>query len=148
MKVIIASDHAGRSIKEKAEKALIDLGITYTDYSVENSPTDDYPDFAEEVGEEVAKHRNTFGILSCGTGIGMSIAANKIKGIRAAVVHSKKEAILARQDNNANTLILPGKYTDVQVKNIKSIIKAFAETKFNKGRHLRREKKIMKLEKK
>jgi len=147
MKFIIVSDHAGRSTKEKAEKALIELGIEYTDYSVENKPTDDYPDFAKEVAEEISKKRNTYGILSCGTGIGMSIAANKIKGIRAALVHSKKEAVLARRDNNANILILPGKYTDFQAKNLKAIIKAFKETKFDKGRHLRRERKILNLEK-
>ncbi|MCF7872369.1 RpiB/LacA/LacB family sugar-phosphate isomerase [Candidatus Woesearchaeota archaeon] len=147
--IIISTDHAGAKIKSKIEKALLELNITYIDYSPENKSTDDYPDFAKEVGEEILNKKNTMGILACGTGIGMSIAANKLKGIRAALIHNKKEAELARKHNDANILILPGHYSSQKLteQQVKQIIKTFYETKFEKGRHLRRVNKIKKLEK-
>ena len=146
-KFILASDHAGRKEKLKAEKALQELGIPYEDFSLENNPSDDYPDFAEEVAKEVVRRKNSFGLLVCGTGMGMSIAANKIKGVRAALCSLHKDAHLARAHNDANILVLSG-WHDFSVQGLKSIIKAFHDTKFEKGRHLRRLEKIKKLERK
>lgn len=148
-KIIIASDHAGRKIKEKAEKSLIELKLGYEDYSLQNKKDDDYPDFAKEVGLKVVNAK-AIGILVCGTGIGMSIAANKIKGIRAALVHTKKEAELARNDNDANILVLPGSYSSTKLndKQVKEIIKTFYETKYKDlTRFKRRINKIKTLEK-
>ncbi|MCF7867025.1 RpiB/LacA/LacB family sugar-phosphate isomerase [Candidatus Woesearchaeota archaeon] len=148
--IIIATDHAGAKLKPAIEKALINLKITYEDHSIENKKTDDYPDFAKDVALEVSKSKNKLGILSCGTGIGMSITANKIKGIRAALCHTKKEAELSRKHNDANILILPGQYSSTKLTEpkIKEIIKTFYETKpSQETKHKRRIQKIKKLEK-
>jgi len=147
-KILIASDHAGRSEKLRVLKVLYQLELPFEDLSPKNVKTDDYPDFAEKVGKQVVGYKDTIGILLCGTGIGISIAANKIKGVRAALCHSKKQAKLARKDNNANVLVLPGKYSDVKANDVKGIIKAFYSTKFESGRHKRRINKISKLERK
>jgi ribose 5-phosphate isomerase B len=141
MKYTIASDHAGRKVKLLAEKALKELKIKYEDLSPSNIPTDDYPDFAKAVVKKILKNKNDFGILVCGTGIGMSIAANRFKGIRAALCLEKKDAELARKHNNANILILSG-WRPHTLAELKNIIKIFSFTKYEKGRHERRLKKI------
>ncbi|PIN81293.1 ribose-5-phosphate isomerase [Candidatus Woesearchaeota archaeon CG10_big_fil_rev_8_21_14_0_10_32_9] len=143
--IVIASDHAGRSIKEKAELVLLDLKYSYEDLSITNKKDDDYPDFAKLVSEEVSSSKNKLGILVCGTGIGMSISANKFRGIRAALCHTKKEASLAREHNDANILVLPGKYSDAKV-NVKEIVKAFLSSELKDKRNVRRVNKIKKLE--
>ena len=105
----------------------------------------DYPDFAYGVAEAVAKKRAAKGILLCGTGIGMAIAANKVHGIRAAVAWNPEVAGLAAEHNNANVICLPARYVSAQVAH--HILKRFLTTPFGGGRHLRRVKKIMQLEK-
>lgn len=141
MKIYIASDHAGRPIKQKTKKALKDLGHNVKDLSPTNTKTDDYPDFAKKVTKKVNENKNALGFLSCATGTGISIAANKQKGIRAAKVTNQEEAKLARKHNNANVLVL-GNNTQLDNDALRTILKTFYETKFEKGRHLRRIKKI------
>lgn len=136
-KFVVASDHAGRKLKLKALKLLEELRIPYEDLSPANADTDDYPDYAEKVTKKISG--NSYGLLVCGTGIGMSIAANKAKGVRAALVVDAKDARLARQHNNANVLVLSGWKN---YKELKKIIKIFYSTNFLKGRHARRVKKI------
>ena len=103
MKVAIGTDHRGREIKETII-SLLSSEIEFIDCSIENHDTDDYPDFAFEVGKVVSTQKAEFGILICGTGIGMSIAANKVSGVRCALVHNIDEARLAKEHNDANVL--------------------------------------------
>ena len=116
---------------------VVDLGTHSTD-SV------DYPDIAAEVAASVSSGESDKGVLMCGTGIGVSIAANKVNGIRAAVVHDAETARLSSQHNNANIVCLPGNTLDEA--GINEIIKAWLETDFEGGRHARRVEKIHKLE--
>ena len=135
-KLYIASDHAGFALKSKLcdfFKSLVDLG-TNSEESV------DYPDFAHKLTNEVLKDNNNLGILICGTGVGMSMAANRVKGIRAGLVSNNEIARLIRQHNNANVLVLPGRFMD-EVEAI-NCVKAFLETKFEAGRHKQRIDKI------
>ena len=135
-KLYIASDHAGFALKSKLcdrFKSLVDLG-TNSKESV------DYPDFAHKLTNEVLKDAGNLGILICGTGVGMSMAANRKKGIRAGLVSSPKITRLIRQHNNANVLVLPGRFMDEE-EAIKSV-KTFIETEFEAGRHQARIDKI------
>jgi ribose 5-phosphate isomerase B len=141
MKYHIASDHAGRKVKLLAEKALKELKIKYVDLSKTNKPNDDYPDFAKLVVKNILRNKNDFGILVCGTGIGMSMAANRYKGIRAALCTENKDAELARKHNNTNILVLTG-WKNHKLADLKQIINTFTATKYEKGRHERRLKKI------
>lgn len=140
MKFLVASDHAGKSIKERFIEVLKSKNIEFEDLSPKNTSDDDYPDFAKNVCKNI-KEKSEFGFLSCGTGIGMSIAANKYKGIRAALVRNSKEAVLARAHNNANVLVLNGShhYTDDE---LLRIVENFLNTKFQEGRHKRRINKL------
>ncbi len=140
-KFYVASDHAGRKVKLKALKLLEELKIPFEDLSPVNTDTDDYPDFAKQVTKKVSG--NSYGLLVCGTGIGMSIAANKVKGVRAALVMDAKDAKLAREHNNSNILVLSGWKN---YKDLKKILKDFHTTNFLKGRHSRRVNKIKDLE--
>ena len=135
-KLYIASDHAGFALKSKLcdrFESLVDLG-TNSEESV------DYPDFAHKLTNEVLKDNSSLGILICGTGVGMSMAANRVKGIRAGLVNNNEIARLIRQHNNANVLVLPGRFMD-EVEAI-NCVKAFLETKFEAGRHKQRIDKI------
>ena len=135
-KLYIASDHAGFALKSKLcdrFESLVDLG-TNSEESV------DYPDFARKLTNEVLKDPDNLGILICGTGVGMSIAANRVKGIRAGLVSNNEIARLIRQHNNANVLVLPGRFMD-EGEAIKSV-KTFIETEFEAGRHQARIDKI------
>ena len=135
-RIILASDHAGFALKSKLcdfFKSLVDLG-TNSEESV------DYPDFAHKLTNEVLKDNNNLGILICGTGVGMSMAANRVKGIRAGLVSNNEIARLIRQHNNANVLVLPGRFMDEE-EAIKSV-KTFIETEFEAGRHQARIDKI------
>ena len=135
-KLYIASDHAGFALKSKLcgfFKSLVDLGTNSED-SV------DYPDFAHKLTNEVLKDNSNLGILICGTGVGMSMAANRVKGIRAGLVSNNQVARLIRQHNNANVLVLPGRFMDEE-EAIKSV-KTFIETEFEAGRHQARIDKI------
>ena len=135
-KIYIASDHAGFALKSKLcdrFESLVDLG-TNSEESV------DYPDFAHKLTNEVLKDAGNLGILICGTGVGMSMAANRVKGIRAGLVTNNEIARLIRQHNNANVLVLPGRFMD-EKEAIKSV-KTFIETEFEAGRHQARIDKI------
>tara|TARA_B100000676_G_scaffold252910_1_gene258498 strand:- start:104 stop:520 length:417 start_codon:yes stop_codon:yes gene_type:complete len=135
-KLYIASDHAGFALKSKLcnfFKTLVDLG-TNSEESV------DYPDFAYKLTNEVLKDTGNLGILICATGVGMSMAANRVKGIRAGLVSNNEIARLIRQHNNANVLVLPGRFMDEE-EAIKSV-KNFIETEFEAGRHQARINKI------
>jgi len=132
----IASDHRGFALKEhlKEKFALIDLGTFDCEKKV------DYPDYAKKLSKYVLKEKS-FGILICGTGIGMSIAANRNKGIRAGLCHTTSDAALTRLHNDANVLVLSGDYT--KPKDAEKIATVFFETKFSgEERHKRRVKKL------
>ncbi len=140
MTIAIASDHRGITYKEEIIKYLQSQKHTIIDCSKTNTPTDDYPDFAFKVCEKVVSKEADVGILVCRTGIGMSIAANKVKGIRCAKVNSKEDAILCRNDNGANVMTF--NFTD-DIENIKSYIDCFLKADvLNDERHRRRVAKI------
>ena len=135
-KIFIASDHAGYKLKSSITtklKKIIDLGP-------KSNEAVDYPDYAKKLSKKVASHKGSLGILICGSGMGMAIAANKMKNIRAALCYSKKNTKLSRLHNNANIITLGERLIDKN-KAI-SLIKVFLNTKFEGGRHLRRVKKI------
>ena len=141
MTIAIASDHRGVSYKQEIMEYLKDKGYQVIDCSKENTPTDDYPDFAFTVCDLVVSKKAEVGILVCRTGIGMSIAANKVRGIRCAKVDSVEDAILCRNDNGANVMTF--NYTK-DMKIIKEMIDAFLNAEvMNDERHRRRVKKIM-----
>jgi ribose 5-phosphate isomerase B len=140
MKIALASDHAGFEEKEKVKKTLDDIGIEYTDMGTDSLASVDYPDFARKVGEAVAHGDVDRGLLVCGSGTGMAISANKVKGVRAAVAWNEEIARLARQHNNANVLSLPARFSTPD--EMATIVKAFFSTDFEGGRHAARVEKI------
>ena len=142
MKIAIATDHRGRELKyEIIDKLKGEFDII--DCSLENTDTDDYPDFAFIVGERVATGCVDFGVLICGTGIGMSIAANKVKGVRCALVSNIETAMLARVHNDANVLAFA---SSLGTDTIISCIKEFAKYEHEGDNHKRRVAKIIKYE--
>ena len=144
MRLAIATDHNGVNEKKEIISFLVNQGFEVDDLSPDNTSIDDYPDFAKRVCESVLNKRADLGILMCGTGIGMSIAANKFKGIRCAKVSNESEAILARQHNNANVIALSYKEN---INSLKLMIEKFVKTEFsNEERHIRRIEKIGMLE--
>ncbi len=147
MKVAIASDHAGFAAKETIKQQLAQMGVEYEDLGTNAGDVSvDYPDFAERVGHAVVNGEVERGILICGSGIGVSIAANKIHGIRAALAWNKETAELARHHNDANIIAIGGRTTPPE--NIKEIVQAFLTSSFdNSGRHERRIEKIAEMEK-
>ncbi len=138
-KIFIASDHAGYNLKTSiiskfsSQKKIIDLGP-------DSNESVDYPDFAKKLSKKVALYKGSFGILICGSGMGMSITANKTKNIRAALCYSMKNTKLSRLHNNANIITLGERLIDK--KKALSLVRLFLSTKFEGGRHLRRIKKI------
>ena len=135
-KIFIASDHAGYKLKNSIIlklKKIIDLGP-------KSSDSVDYPDYAKKLSKKVASNKGSFGILICGSGMGMAIAANKTKNIRAALCYSKKNTKLSRLHNNGNIIRLVERLINKN-KDI-NLVKIFLSTKFEGGRHLRRVKKI------
>ena len=141
MRVILASDHAGLRLKEKIKKYLARKKIEYEDLGTESFKSVDYPDYAIKVAEKVAKNKNTRGILVCGTGTGMTIAANKVKGIRAVAAYDAYSAKMSRIDNDTNVLGLRGRFFPLE--KIKKIITVWLDTPFSgEKRHKRRIKKI------
>lgn len=140
MKIAIGCDHAGYEHKLGIVDFLHLLGCEVTDFGCNSAESCDYPDFARPTAESVAKGEHDFGILICGSGIGMSIVANKIRGIRAANCTSPKMAELARQHNNANILTFGARL--VSLDDAKEIVRSFLNTKFEGGRHQRRVEKI------
>jgi ribose 5-phosphate isomerase B len=147
MEVIIASDHAGFRLKEKIKKYLERKKIKYRDLGTDSLESVDYPDYALKVAESVSKNKNRRGILVCGTGTGMTIAANKVRGVRAVAAYDAYSAKMSRIDNDTNVLGLRGRF--FPIKKIKKIIDAWLNTPFSgEGRHRRRIKKIADYERK
>jgi ribose 5-phosphate isomerase B len=144
MKIALGADHAGFELKEKLKGYLQQKGITVDDRGTKSPESVDYPDYARLVGEDVINNRADFGILVCGSGIGMSIAANKVPGIRAVNAHDETEALLAREHNNANVLTLGGRFMDEATAH--KIIDKWLITPFAGGRHERRVEKISEIE--
>ena len=139
-KVILASDHAGYKLKEEIKKFLIKKRKKVLDLGTKNTTSVDYPDYAHLLSKKMKKTKNQFGILICGTGTGMSMAANKHKNIRAALCYDVKSAELSRQHNNANVMTIGARLIK---KNIAfKCVSTFLKTDFEGGRHLRRTKKI------
>lgn len=138
MKLAIASDHAGFELKEKLKEYLDIHDIT--DFGTNSTESMDYPDTGFPAAEAVADNTCERGILICGSGIGMSIVANKVKGIRAALCNQLEIAVLTRKHNNSNILVLPGRFLDY--KTAVKIVDAWLETEFEDGRHQRRLDKI------
>ena len=145
MKVSIASDHAGFEEKELLKPYLVELGHEVIDRGPDSDDRVDYPEFAELVAKDVASGEADRGVLVCGTGIGMAIAANKVDGIRAANVTTPEFAALSREHNDANIVTVSGRFVTDETNS--AIVKAFLETAFGGGRHEGRVAKIMALEK-
>lgn len=143
MHIAIGCDHRGLSLKQFIIKLLTGAGQSYEDFGTYTADSVDYPDIAKRVAEAVAKGNFEFGILICDTGIGMCIAANKVKGIRAARCDDVFSTRRARQHNDANVLCLAAGKGQEQVP---EIVEAFLATEFEGGRHLRRLDKIRAME--
>ena len=140
MKIGIATDHRGVEVKQELINYLESEGYNVVDYGTNSEDSVDYPDYAFKVGEAVANKEIDFGVLICNTGIGMSIAANKVKGVRCAKVSDEYEAEMTRRDNNANVLALSA-HTDI--KKLHKIVDIFLNTEYmNIDRYNRRLEKI------
>tara|TARA_Y100000590_G_scaffold343456_1_gene392439 strand:+ start:364 stop:789 length:426 start_codon:yes stop_codon:yes gene_type:complete len=139
-KLILASDHAGFKLKEEIKKFLVKKRKKVVDLGAYNTKSVDYPDFAHRLSNKIKKNNNQFGILVCGSGVGMSIAANKHKNVRAALCYDLKSTKLSRKHNNANVMTIGSR----MIKKDKALkcVTAFINTSFDGGRHLRRVKKI------
>ncbi len=144
-KVAIASDHAGFKGKEAIKNLLEQLHVDFEDYGTHSEESVDYPDLAVKVSEAVAGGDVERGILVCGSGIGMQIAANKVAGVRAALAWNEETATLARRHNNANVVAVGARMTSTA--DIEAIIRAFLDTDFEGGRHQQRIEKISDIEK-
>ncbi len=139
-KICIASDHAGYKLKDQVLDFLVSKNMSVIDLGPSNSQSVDYPDFAKKVSSRIKSKKSEVGILICGSGTGMAISANKIKGIRAAVCYNLTSTRLSREHNNANIISLGSRLT--KKKDALKFISLFLETKFEGGRHLKRIKKI------
>jgi ribose 5-phosphate isomerase B len=145
MKIALGADHAGFEEKEKLKKTLDELGVEYEDLGTNSPDSVDYPDYAAKVGRAVASGEVDEGIVVCGSGIGIAIAANKIHGVRAAQAWNEETARLAREHNDANVLSIGARV--IPEEEIPKIVKAWFDAKFEGGRHTQRVEKIMDLEK-
>ncbi len=145
MKIAIASDHGGRELKEEIVALLKEKGIDVMDYGADNPESVDYPDYGIKVAKAVSKGTVDRGILSCGTGIGMSIVANKFPDVRAALCTNMYTARMSRLHNDANVLVLGGRTLEKEVALL--MVEAWLKTEFEGGRHQRRLDKIKELEK-
>ena len=138
--ILIASDHAGFELKEKLEAELKSLGFAVEDMGPSSDASIDYADYAHPLAERVSSGENIRGVLLCGTGLGMSYAANRHPHVRAAVAWTPEIAALAREHNDANVLVLPARF--VGEAEGRAILKAWLDTPFAGGRHARRVAKI------
>ncbi len=146
MKLVIGSDHGGYALKEVVKAYLLEQGHEVCDRGTDNGETSvDYPDYGRAVAEDVAAGKYDFGIVICGTGIGISIAANKVRGVRAALCTDPYMARMARAHNDANVLALGGRVIGPGL--AADIVDAFLNGQFEGGRHTRRVSKIMAIEK-
>ncbi len=144
MRIAIGSDHAGYHLKEAIKSYLLDSHVEVDDLGTTSEAPVDYPDYAAAVAGRVASGASDRGILVCGTGIGMAMAANKVDGIRAASVEGVESARLSREHNDANVLTLGARITPTDL--ALEIVRIFLDTPFAGGRHQRRVDKIMALE--
>ncbi len=138
--IAIASDHGAVELKEVLAEDLRDRGFCVLDLGTEGPNSVDYPDIAEALAEAIREDRAARGVLMCGSGIGMSIAANRHREIRAALVHDNLAARLARRHNDANVLVMGGRVIGIEV--AKDCLAAFLDTEFEGGRHARRVAKL------
>ncbi|MDE3016791.1 MAG: ribose 5-phosphate isomerase B [Pseudomonadota bacterium] len=139
-KIAIASDHAGFDMKKTLKTELDALGYEAEDMGTHDTQSVDYPDFAHALARWVEAEKNRRGVLICGSGIGMSIAANRHKGVRAALAHGGGEAALARRHNDANVLCLGARITSDEA--AKDALRMFLNTAFEGGRHEKRVEKL------
>ena len=144
MIIAFGSDHASFELKEYIKAEMIKMGYTINDLGADSEKSVDYPDYAIKVAKEVKSKKAEFGILFCGSGLGMSIAANKVKGIRAALCNDLYLAEMARRHNNANILVMGGRVIGKGL--AIEIVKKFFSTTFEAGRHQDRLDKITKIE--
>ncbi|MBC7087761.1 MAG: ribose 5-phosphate isomerase B [Tissierellales bacterium] len=144
MKIGIGSDHGGYELKEELKKYMIEKGIEVVDFGTNDLSSVDYPDYAKLVAEAVINKEVERGVVICGTGIGISIAANKIKGIRCALCSDTYSARMSMEHNNANMIALGGRVLGVDL--AKEILNAYLSANFEGGRHLRRIEKISAIE--
>jgi len=145
MKVALACDHGGYRLKEVIKEYLKELGVEFVDYGAYSEESVDYPDYAYKAAKGIVNGEADRGIFICGTGIGISMAANKVHGIRAALCYNVYAAEMSRRHNDANVLCLGGRVLGDEL--AKRIVKAWLETPFEGGRHERRIKKIAEIEK-
>ena len=145
MKIYIGADHGAFEMKDVLMKELESLGVEYEDCGCFDTNSVDYPDVAETTCKKVLADEGSRGILLCGTGIGISIAANKIKGIRAALCHNEFTAEMSRKHNDANIMCMGGRVIGSEL--AKNILKAYLNNEFEGDRHERRICKMMNLEK-
>ena len=139
-RVLLASDHAGFRLKDKIKRFLIKKGNIVLDLGAKNTNCVDYPDYAHLLSKKMKNNKNQFGILICGSGIGMDMAANKHKNIRAALCYNTKSTKLSRQHNNANVMTIGARL--IKRKIALMCVSTFLKTKFDGGRHIKRIKKI------
>jgi len=144
VRISIGADHAGYELKESIKQALAARGVTVDDVGTYSGDSVDYPDYAAEVAGRVVSGQSDRGILVCGTGIGMAMAANKVDGVRAAPAHDAASARLAREHNDANVLTLGARLTQTEL--ALELVRIFLDTPFEGGRHQRRVDKITALE--
>lgn len=145
-KIAIASDHAGLELKQDLKEFLTEIGLETLDMGVDNDASVDYPDYGSPVAEKVSTGELKKGVLICGTGVGMSILANKFRGVRAALVSDVYTARMSREHNDANILVIGGRIVGKGL--AREILRTWLETKFAGGRHQRRLDKITEVEKK
>ena len=136
MKIAVASDHGGFALKEKVKEHLMQRGFEVEDLGTHSEDSVDYPAYGKACGEAVASGKADLGVVVCGTGIGISIAANKVKGIRCGLCTSVEMAHLTKQHNNANILALGGRTTEPDL--ALKIVDEWLDTEFEGGRHQRR----------
>jgi len=144
MRIAVGADHAGVTLKGDITRLLAELGVVYTDFGTDTTASVDYPDFAAIVARGVADGSFDRGILVCGSGIGMAIAANKVAGVRAAVAADETAARLSREHNDANVLALGARLTPADT--ARRIVSVFLDTPFAGGRHQQRVDKITALD--
>ena len=146
MKIAIGCDHGGIVLKSAVLEVLNEKGIDSEDLGCFTNDSVDYPDYALKVAEEVSQGKADLGIILCGTGIGISIAANKVKGIRAAVAHDLFTAEMCKRHNNANILAMGGRVISPEL--AKDMVRIWLDSEFEGGRHLNRINKISEIEQK
>ncbi len=139
-KIAIGSDHAGFGLKSFLKRTLQELGVEPVDFGPDSDESSDYPDYAHAVSAAVSAGQYELGLLACGSGIGMSMTANRHPGVRAALVWNEDLADLARRHNDANVLVLPARF--INEEEAAKVVKKFLDSQFEGGRHKRRVNKI------